>query len=68
LDLLATFLLDRHNTLAGRFSKLFSGDFIKQTGVNTSPEYFLPLLTKLTSRSGDLHVGRGLSFCFRTKQ
>jgi hypothetical protein len=40
LDLLTTFLLDRHNTLQVGYSKLFSGDFIKQTGVNTSPEYF----------------------------
>jgi hypothetical protein len=39
LDLLATFQLDRHSTLQAGYSKLFSGDFIKQTGVNTSPEY-----------------------------
>jgi hypothetical protein len=40
LDILASFQLDRHNSLALGFSKLFSGDFIKQTGPNVNPELY----------------------------
>jgi Alginate export len=40
LDLFLNFTLDRHSTLQIGYSKLFAGDFIKQTGVNTSPELF----------------------------
>jgi hypothetical protein len=40
LDLLANFQLDRHNTIQVGYSQMFSGDFIKQTGVNTNPEFF----------------------------
>jgi hypothetical protein len=40
LDILASFQLDRHNALAFGFSKLFSGDFIKQTGANVNPELY----------------------------
>jgi hypothetical protein len=40
LDLLATFQLGRHSTLQVGFSKLFSGDFIKQTGPNVNPELY----------------------------
>jgi hypothetical protein len=40
IDLLATFQVDRHNSVSVGFSKLFSGDFIKQTGPNVNPELY----------------------------
>jgi hypothetical protein len=40
LDFLLNFQLDRHNSLLLGFSKLFSGDFIKQTGPNVNPELY----------------------------
>jgi hypothetical protein len=40
LDLLGEFRLDRHNTILVGFSKLFAGDFIRQTGPSVNPELF----------------------------
>jgi hypothetical protein len=40
LDFLANFQLDRHNSVLVGYSKLFSGDFIRQTGPSVNPELF----------------------------
>jgi hypothetical protein len=40
LDLTANFNLDRHNSILVGWSKLFSGDFIRQTGPYVNPEMF----------------------------
>jgi hypothetical protein len=40
IDLTANFQLDRHNSVLIGFSKLFSGDFIRQTGPSVNPELF----------------------------
>jgi hypothetical protein len=40
IDFLLSLQLDRHNNLTLGFSKLFSGDFIKQTGPNVNPELY----------------------------
>ena len=40
LDLLTEFQLGRHSVLFVGYSKMFSGSFINETGVHTSPEMF----------------------------
>jgi hypothetical protein len=40
LDLFVNITLDRHSTVQVGYSKFFEGDFIRETGVSTSPELF----------------------------
>ena len=41
LDLIGNFQLDRHNSVLVGWSKLFSGDFLRQTGPKAvNPEMF----------------------------
>jgi hypothetical protein len=40
IDFVASFQLDRHSNLSFGYSKLFEGDFIRQTGPSVSPEFY----------------------------
>jgi Alginate export len=40
IDFVASFQLDRHNNLSFGYSKLFEGDFIRNTGPSVSPEFY----------------------------
>ena len=39
IDLLASFQIDRHSNVTFGYSKLFEGDYIRQTGPSVSPEF-----------------------------